>query len=204
VKLFYAPGACSLASHVALEEAGARYEAVRFDLKAGDQTDPDYLKINPKGRVPTLVTDGGPLTENPAILTYVAQTYPEAKLAPTNPYDLAIMQSFNMFLSSSVHAAFTHAFRPGRFADGDVAAAAMKAKVVPTLKDYFGMIENGMLKGPWVMGEQFTVADIYLFVFAGWLARLDPNFIDTFPRLKDHWTRVKARPAVQKTLSDEA
>ena len=82
LKLFYAPGSCALASHVALEEVGAEYEAVRVDLRANDQRKPEYLAINPKGRVPALVTDKGVLTENPAILAFVAQSFPEARLAP--------------------------------------------------------------------------------------------------------------------------
>ena len=144
------------------------------------------------------------LTENPAILPYVALAYPDANLAPKDPFEFAAMQSFISFLSSSVHATFTHAFRPTRFADGDVAAEAMKAKVPPTLTQYFGLIEGGMLKGPWVMGDQFTVADAYLYVFAGWLARIDPHFIDAFPRIKDHHARVGHRPAVQRVLAAEA
>ena len=204
MKFFYSPGACSLASHIALEEAGAPYERIRKDLKAGDQRQPDYLKVNPKGRVPALVTDKGVLTENPAILAYLAQAYPAAALAPTDPYAFAAMQAVNMFLSSSVHATFTHAFRPERFADGEAAAVAMKAKVVPSLTEYFGLIEGGMLKGPWVMGEQFTMADAYLYVFSGWLARLDTGFIDKFPRVKEHRVRMEARPAVQRVLRAEA
>ena len=82
LKLFYAPGSCALASHVALEEAGAKYEAVRVDMRAKDQRKPEYLAINPKGRVPALVTDKGVLTESPAILAFVAQSFPEARLAP--------------------------------------------------------------------------------------------------------------------------
>ncbi|MFM9981822.1 MAG: glutathione S-transferase N-terminal domain-containing protein, partial [Burkholderiales bacterium] len=78
LKLFYSPGACSLASHIALEEAGAPYELMRLNFKADDQRKPEYLKVNPKGRVPALVTDRGTLTESPAILAYIAQTFPAA------------------------------------------------------------------------------------------------------------------------------
>jgi len=82
LKLFYAVGSCALASHIALEEAGAEYEAVRLDFAAGDQRKPEYLKINPKGRVPALITDRGILTETPAMLVYVAQSFPDPVLAP--------------------------------------------------------------------------------------------------------------------------
>lgn len=80
--LFYSPGSCSLASHIALAEAGAAYELVRTDTKTGDQRRPEYLKVNPKGRVPALVTERGTLTETPAILAFVAQSFPQARLAP--------------------------------------------------------------------------------------------------------------------------
>ena len=82
LKLFYAPQTCALASHIALEEAGADYETVRVDFRTGEQKKPDYLAVNPKGRVPALVTGHGVLTETPAILAFVAQTYPKARLAP--------------------------------------------------------------------------------------------------------------------------
>ena len=96
LKLFYAPGSCALASHIALEEAGAKYGAVRVDLRAKDQRKPEYLAINPKGRVPALVTDKGVLTENPAILAFVAQSFPEARLAPLDDaFAFARVQAFN-------------------------------------------------------------------------------------------------------------
>src|SRR5947209_2730325 len=95
-KLYYAPGTCALASHIALEEAGADYSAVRLDFKANQQQSPEYLKVNPKGRVPALVTDKGVLTETPAILAYIAQTFPNAKLAPTDDaFAFAQAQAFN-------------------------------------------------------------------------------------------------------------
>ena len=90
LKLYYAPGTCALASHIALEEAGATYETVRLSFKTEDQKKPEYLKINPKARVPSLVTDRGIITETPAILIYIAQTFPAAKLAPLDdPFALA-------------------------------------------------------------------------------------------------------------------
>src|SRR6187399_2423184 len=98
MKFFFGPHSCALASHIALEEAGADYEAVRLDLKAGDQRKPEYLKVNPKGRVPALVTDRGVLTENPAILAYVAQAYPDARLAPLDdPWAFGQAQAFNSY-----------------------------------------------------------------------------------------------------------
>src|SRR5579872_3902828 len=112
LKLFYSPGACSLAAHAALEEAGASYEIQLVDLKSGQQRSNDYLKVNPKGRVPALATERGILTESPAILVYIAQRFPESKLAPVgDPFAFAEMQAFNVYLASTVHVAFAHVFR---------------------------------------------------------------------------------------------
>src|SRR5690348_10920017 len=96
LKLFYATGTCALASHIALEEAGAEYETVRLDFHSNDQRKPEYLALNPKGRVPALVTDRGILTETPAILVFIAQTFPKAHLAPLDDaFELAQLQAFN-------------------------------------------------------------------------------------------------------------
>ena len=99
MKFYYAPMSCAFATHVLLEDAGAQYSAVRIDLKKGDQNKPEFLKINPKGRVPALITKKGVLTENPAIMFYICQLYPDKKLAPDNPHELAEAQSLNMYLS---------------------------------------------------------------------------------------------------------
>src|SRR5215510_6772003 len=105
-KLYYAPGTCALASHIILEEAGADYTTERLSFKANQQNSPEYLAINPKGRVPSLVTDHGVLTETPAMLAYIAQTFPKAKLAPLDdPFDFAQVQSVNSYLCSTVHVA---------------------------------------------------------------------------------------------------
>ena len=102
LKLFWAPGTCALASHIALEEAGAQYETARLDFSKGDQRKPEYLKVNPKGRVPALITERGILTETPAILAWIAQTHPQAKLAPADPFDFAAAQAFNIYLCSKI------------------------------------------------------------------------------------------------------
>ena len=108
IRLFYSLGSCSLASHIALEEAGADYEAIRMDVRKWDQRKPEYLAINPKGRVPALATDRGVLTENTAILAWVAQAHPQAGLMPSDPWDFAQAQAFNGYLASTVHVAHAH------------------------------------------------------------------------------------------------
>jgi len=171
LKLFYAPNACSLASHIALAESGAEFEPIRLDLKAGDQRKPDYLAINPKGRVPALVTPRGTLTENVVILGWVAQTFPEAHLKPDGDFfAFSEMQVFNLYLAATIHVTYAHLFRSYRYADSDSAMADMKAKVPSTLAEQWKLIEERLSDGrPWVCGERFTVADPYLYFFARWL-----------------------------------
>ena len=203
LKLFYAPGACSLASHIALEEAGTPYEAVRMSTKTGDQRKPDYLAVNPKGRVPALVTDLGVLTETPAILAYVAQAFPEADLAPADPWAFAQMQAFNAYLCATVHVAHAHKHRGYRWAREESSFADMTAKVAENETECFRLIDETLLKGPWVMGRQYTVADGYLFTLAGWLEDdgVDPR---QFPNVFAHMQRMRERPAVGKVLAEEA
>lgn len=201
--LYFAPGTCALASHIALAEAGADYELKRLDFSKSEQRTPDYLAVNPKGRVPALVTPQGTLTETPAILVYVAQTYPEANLAPLdNAFAFARLQSFNSFLCSTLHINHAHGRRGARWADDEAAIESMKKKTPETVLASFEMVENGMLAGPWVMGDDYTIADIYLFTVAQWI---EPNGIDParLPRVAEHRRRMMDRPAVAKAVAEE-
>jgi glutathione S-transferase len=201
--LFYAPYACSLASHIALEDAGAEYQTRLIDFSAGQQSSPDYLETNPKGRVPALATSRGILTETPAILAYIAQSHPEARLAPLDdPFAFAQMQAFNSYLCSTVHVAHAHRMRGHRWTDDAKAMEAMRAKVPQNMTDCFNLIEREMFRGPWVMGEQYTVADAYLFTVASWLER-DSVDIALFPEISAHFQSMSARASVRKVLADE-
>jgi len=202
LKLFYSPGACSLASHIALEEAGAPYELMRLNFKADDQRKPEYLKVNPKGRVPALVTDRGILTESPAILAYIAQTFPAAKLAPTDAFDFARAQAFNSYLCSTVHVSHAHRVRGNRWVDDPAALKEMQRKVPETVGAAFALIENGMLEGPWVMGQDYSICDGYLFTMAQWLEG-DGVDLSKLPRVMEHRARVAERPAVKRALAQE-
>ena len=201
--LFYAPNTCSLASHIALEEAGAAFEARRLNFAEGDQRKPDYLKINPKGRVPALITGHGILTETPAILAYIAQTYPGANLAPLeDPFKFAQIQAFNSYLCSTVHVAHAHRPRGSRWSDDPAAIESMKLKVPQNMGDCFNIIEREYFKGPWVMGEAYTICDPYLYTVATWLESdgVDPA---RFPKVLGHRNRMTERAAVKKALSRE-
>lgn len=199
MKLYYSPGSCALAVHIALEEAGARYDAQRVDFDRQEQRSAQYLRLNPLGRVPVLETPRGLLTEVPAILAYIAAAFPEAALAPADAFDLARMHSFNAFLSSSVHVTYAHHSRPYRWSDDETCRADMASKAIATYAEQFGMIESHRLEGPWVMGEQFTVADPYLYVMARWLAELQGG-LGRFPGVAAHHARMDARPAVLRAL----
>jgi glutathione S-transferase len=205
LNLFYAAHTCALASHIALEEAGADYTLTRISFASADQRKPDYLRINPKGRVPALVTERGVLTETPAMLAYIAQSYPRAKLAPLeDPFAFAQAQAFNSYLCSSLHVAHAHRMRGYRWVEADDTHAieAMKRKVPHSVHDGFALVEQHLLAGPWVLGEAYTICDAYLFTLAQWLEAdgVDPARL---PRVAEHRRRVADRPAVQRAIAAE-
>jgi glutathione S-transferase len=203
-KFYYAPGTCALASHIVLEEVGAPYEAERLNFKANQQNSPDYLAINPKGRVPTLVTDRGVLTETPAILAFLAQAFPQAKLAPlADAFAFAEVQAFNSYLCSTVHVAHAHKMRGYRWATEESSFADMKRMVPNSVGACFALIERDMLEGPYVMGETFTICDPYLFTLAQWLEG-DGVDLAALPKVAAHRKRMLERPAVRKVLEEES
>jgi glutathione S-transferase len=201
--LYYAPGACSRASHIALREADADFEPRAVDFAAAEQRGEAYHQVNPKGRVPALVTDRGVLTETPAILAWVAQQFPDAGLAPLDdPFEFARLQAFNSYLCATVHVAHAHSRRGERWADTPEAIAEMKRKAPEVVADCFELIEHQMFAGPWVMGEAYTIADPYLFTIAQWLPGHRIN-IARYPKIRDHLNRMQARPAVKEAILAE-
>jgi glutathione S-transferase len=203
LKLFYSPGSCALASHIALADTGVDYEAIRIDFSAGEQTKPEYLAINPKGRVPSLVTDHGILTETPAILAYLAQAFPSADLAPIDePFEFARAQSFNSYLCSTVHVNHAHRGRGHRWADDPAAIAEMQRKVPETVYKAFELIETGMLEGPWVLGEKYTICDAYLYTVARWLKGDGIDAASQLPRVAEHSAMMESRDIVQRVLDE--
>ncbi len=201
--LFYAPGACSRASHIALREAGADFELRPVDFANAEQRGDAYRRVNPKGRVPALATDRGVLTETPAILAYVAQTFPEANLAPLDdPFEFARLQAFTSYLCATVHVAHAHSRRGERWADDEAAIAEMKRKAPEVMAACFELIENQMFAGPWVMGKAYSIADPYLFTITQWLPGHRVN-VARYPKIRDHLQRMSARPAVAEALLAE-
>jgi len=200
---YYAPHTCSLASHIALLDAGAPYELKRIDFRKTEQQSPGYLAINPKARVPAMVTSRGILTETPAILAFIAQSFPDARLAPLDdPFAFAEVQAFNSYLCSTVHVAHSHRMRGSRWADDPAAITAMQKKVPQSVGAAFELIERGMLRGPWVMGDAYTITDPYLFTMAQWL-EADGVDLARLPRVFEHRTRMAERPNVLKAIAEE-
>ncbi len=203
IKLYYAPHTCSLASHIALEDAGAEYSTVRINFATEEQRKPEYLAINPKARAPAMITDRGILTETPAMLAFIAQSFPKARLAPLDdPFLFAEVQAFNSYLCSTLHVAHAHRMRGYRWADDPAAIAEMQRKVPESVGSCYELIESKMLRGPWVMGETYTICDPYLFTIAQWM---EPDGVDPsrFPNVRDHRQRMSERPAVRKAVAEE-
>lgn len=202
--LYYATGTCALAPHIALEEAGAGYTTHCISFKDRQQTSPEYLAINPKGRVPALVTDRGVLTETPALLAFIAQSFPAAKLAPLDDaFAFAEAQAFNSYLCSTLHIAHAHKTRGARWANEESSFEDMRRKVPETMAACFSMIERMMFRGPWVMGDSYTICDPYLFTVARWMEG-DGVKPSDFPKVADHMKRMSERAAVKKVLAEQA
>ncbi len=197
--LYYAPKTCSLAPMIALEEAGAEYTAHKVNFAENEQNTAPFKYVNPKGRVPALATDKGVITENVAILAFIADVYPKMRLSRSDPFAFAQMQAFTSYLSSTVHPHHAHNRRGSRWSDDPAVVEAMKIKVPQNMTDCCVMIEKEYLKGPWVMGEQYTVADAYLFTIANWL---EGDGVDTskFPKILAHRAAMLERPAVKAAM----
>ncbi len=198
LKLFCAPMTISTAVVVALNE-GVHWEPIRVDVKGGEQTRPDYLAINPKGRVPVLVTPEGPLTETGAILEYIGETaLPD--LVPADPLHRARMRELMYYFASTFHVAHAHMRRGYRWADQDSSFADMQAKVPETMAASCAYVE-GLIEEPFLFGEALTLADPYLYTLTTWLAR-DGVEIGDYPKLAGFKAAMEARPSVQKAIAD--
>lgn len=201
LKLFTATGTIGLACEIALEEAAPAYEVVRLNFALDQQRKPEYLAVNPKSRVPALVTDKGVITETPAILGYVAETCPQARLAPLgDAFAKAQLLAFNSYLAGWVHPAAAHRVRGYRWADTPAAIADMREKSPKIFAEALALIETEYLRGPWVMGEAYSICDPYLYVVASWIPR-DGLDMAAFPNIAAHFGRMGERAAVKAVLA---
>ncbi|MFL5222097.1 MAG: glutathione S-transferase family protein [Microvirga sp.] len=206
LKLYYSPGACSLAPHIALEEAGVAYEPVKVALAKGEQRTPEYLAINPKGRVPVLAEDDWVLTENAAILPYIAQRFPEARLWPSDPREAARTAEWIGWIASTVHIAYAHVRRPERYAADPKAIEDVIAKGKESCRDIWGQVDKKLGSGPWAVGKGYSVADPYLLVFWTWGRgpTLGFDMAKDFPNWTAHARRMGERAAVKRAFEREA
>lgn len=198
LKLYISPGACATASHIALEEAGVDYETQVIDLKTGQQKTPEYLAVNPAGVTPALETDHGVITQNAAIMALVAQIHPGRKLAPTEPYALAAFNAFNGFLASSLHPAIGKVLFSRPPLEGEA-----KDQAIEMALSKYQLVEDHYLKGDYVLGDTFSLADGYLVVFERWARQAGLLDASRFPLMNAHLDRIQARPAVQRVLAAE-
>jgi glutathione S-transferase len=198
VKLYYLTGACSLASNIALREAGLKFELVKVDRKTRKAADGlDFTEVNPKGYVPALTLDSGEtLTENVAVLQYIADRNPAAKLAPpAGTMERYRLMEWLAFINSEIHKSFSPLFR----ADAHQAVKDYARNYLQPRLDY---AQRALGSKSYLMGEQFTVADAYLFVVLGWGAHVDVD-IGRWPQLKRLHERVGARPHTLEALKSE-
>ena len=192
LKLYYSDNSAAYAPHMLLLDAGATFEAIRIDFKLKAQLSQKFLSINPKGRVPVLVTTDGILTETPALLLYISQTYPDKHLAPTDPFELAQAQAFNMYIASTVHVGHAHKHRGVRWSDDPAARDSMTAKVKTNMYSYAKFVEEHYFIGPWVLGDIYSMCDPYLSLVNRWL-RNDGINLCNFPKLKEHEALISER-----------
>jgi len=198
MQLYFSPGACSLASHITLREAGLPFDLKRTDTKTKKLEDgSDYYAVNSKGAVPALRLDNGQvLTEGPVILQYVADQKPESGLAPKNgSIERYRLQEWLNFITSEIHKTFSPLFNPA-------ADASVKAYTIQNLEKKFDWLNKQLAGKQYLTGDRFTIADAYLFVVVNW-----SNFVGIdlgrWPALKEFHARVAARPKVQEALDAE-
>jgi glutathione S-transferase len=201
--LYYSPGACSMAPHIALEETGAPYALRLVSIPKGEHQAAEYLKnVNPRGKVPALRIDEGVLTENVAILTYIARSFPQAKLLPEEPIGMARCLSHMAYLSNTVHPAFTHIVRPSRFATDGSAHQNLKATGRENAWRLLRELDSLLAGKEWVLGPQYSAADPYTLVIYDWGKGhgMPVEQLESYTAFKD---RMLQRPAVRKVLERE-
>lgn len=200
--LYYSPGACSLAPHIILEEAGMPFEARRITIASGEHRTDEYLAINPHGRVPALAIDGEIVTENAAVLTYIATLATGSSALPRRPLLLARVYELLSFFASSVHIAFAQYWRPERFTEDQELHEPIADAGRRSVLRYFDEIE-AMLDGrEWLVGDAFTLADTYPFVFYRWGRRIGVE-MSAYKAWTAHSGRMLRRPAVGRALARE-
>jgi len=203
MKLYYSPGACSLAPHVALRETGADFEPVRVMVADRENYSAAYLEVNPRGRVPALEVDGEVFTEAAALLVLIASRTPEAGLLPpAGTAQLARTLEWLAWFSNSLHIAYAHYWRPERFLPADADNSAMVDFARESILGLNAELEE-RIAGPWIVGEDYGLADIYSLPMYRWGNRIGLDMRASCPRWTELVTPMMERPAVRDALEAE-
>jgi glutathione S-transferase len=203
IDLYYLPGAASLVVHATLEEAGAEYNLIRATRKDGVFGPPEAAKLNPAGKVPTMSFDGMAMTESVACLMHISDLYPSAQLAPEpGTPERGRWYRWLIYLVNPVQSTFYGFIAPGRSAPVE-AQDAVKAHAIETLEGYRTVLDAHLAaSGPYLLGQRFTSADLFLFMLTRWGRRLEHRWWDA-PSLAEHYYAIKARPAIQRVFEQE-
>ncbi|MEP6017561.1 MAG: glutathione S-transferase family protein [Paracoccaceae bacterium] len=200
LKLYYSKGSSALAAHILLEETNAPYETQEVSIAKGEHLTSEFSILSPKRRLPLLQTPDGLLTENPAILEYIAATHPDCGLLPSGAFAQAQARSLAAYLCSTVHVAFAHNKRGARWSDDGPAIATMQAKVPDNLTAAAHYLESQFPNGTWALGDQYSFCDPYLFLLSEWMQPFELT-LASFPKLAAHHAAMRARPATQKAMA---
>jgi glutathione S-transferase len=198
MKLYFSPGACSLAPHIALREVGATFELEQVDNKTKKtKSGMDFWQINPKGYVPVLeLDDGRRITENPAILQYIGDQNPASGLVPAcGSFDRTRVQEWLNFVTSEIHKTFSPLFK-------DTTPEEYKTIAKENLAKRYAYLEEHLAKHQYLHGEKFSAPDIYLFVVSNWLRHFNID-MGQWPNFKAYWERIAARPKVIEAMQAE-
>ena len=206
LRLYYSPKACSLASHIALEESGLPFDAVCVDIRAGANSKPEYLSINPSGIVPALAVGDTVVTESQAILSFIADVSGSDLLPRPGTLARAKAHEWMNWISSTLHVTYRSIFRPQVYAGEEpAAAAAVRAHAIEKLKKNLAEVDKRLGEGPYAVGASFSVVDAYLFVFYLWSfdERIEAALPARPPRYSALALRVWARPKVRAAVARE-
>ena len=204
IALYFSPGACSTAPHIVLNEIGVEYEQRKTVLADKANYTPEYLAINPKARVPVILIDGFVLTEVPAILTYLAQRFPQAGLLPAGGEPMARCLEWLAYCSSTVHPCYAHLRKPERYTADASAFPGLQERGEAGFIDCITYIDGKLAGKQFAAGDAYSIADAYLLVFFGWASGLKKhNMAERFPNYTAVVRRILARPAVQRTIEIE-
>jgi len=204
-KLYVAPKTCARVATIALEEIGVPFETELVRLPQKQQKSPEYLAINPKGKVPAMLVDGVPITENVSILSWLNQSYPEAQLLPkTNSSFEHYQQMADIsFVSGTVHPFVTRIAMPSKFAKSADAIAQVKETAIAEVRAYAQLIDDRYSRGTWWHGDQWSIMDAY--IFWAWTRMVGEGFPEAdYPNVMDLCKRIQERPSVQRAMQREA